>query len=58
LIYNDFAAEMSVRHSAANFFTFSEKYTTEEQMEQYIKIFSSNTFDGGRHQVRLQKIKN
>jgi NADH dehydrogenase FAD-containing subunit len=37
---------------------FSEKYTTEEQMEQYIKIFSSNTFDGGRHQVRLQKIKN
>lgn len=57
LIYNEFAAEMAMRHNCANFFAFSEKNTTDEQMREYIQIISTNTFDGGRHQVRLQKLK-
>ena len=58
LVYNENTAEMAVRHNAANVFSFSENHTDIEQMENYIKIIAYNTFDGGRHQVRLQKIKN
>jgi RpiB/LacA/LacB family sugar-phosphate isomerase len=58
LISDEFSAEMAVRHNCANFFTFSERITDEVSMGKLIDIIKSNTFDGGRHITRVQKLEN
>ncbi len=61
LIYDEFSAEMSIRHNCANFFSiparFFEDKSSFKKIESLIDIFLSNTFDGGRHQARVQGIK-
>lgn len=56
LILDEFTAEMSVRHNCANFFCFSERITDEDLMEKLIEKIKNNTFDGGRHISRIQKL--
>lgn len=58
LISDEFSAEMAVRHNCANFFAFSERITDELSMGTLIDIIRSNTFDGGRHITRIQKLEN
>ena len=59
LIFDQYTAEMSIRHNCANFFSFPARLMTEEkEIDSIINILSSHTFDGGRHQIRIQELKN
>lgn len=59
LIFDEYTAEMSIRHNCANFFSFPARLLTkEEEINTIINILSSHTFDGGRHQIRIQELKN
>ena len=57
LIYDEFAMEMAIRHNCANFFAIPAKDVDFDTLESYISIASSNTFDGGRHQIRIQELE-
>ena len=57
LIYNEYAMEMSIRHNCANFFAIPSKKMTPEKLEKYLDIASTNSFDGGRHQIRIQELE-
>ena len=57
LIYDEFAMEMAIRHNCANFFAIPAKDVDEEILERYLSIASSHTFDGGRHQIRIQELE-
>mgnify|MGYP000853134819 FL=1 len=57
LVLDPYFAEYAVRHNCANFFSLPSKYLqTETQLEDVLMAVLNNTFDGGRHQTRLQKI--
>jgi len=59
LVYDLFSAEMSIRHNCANFFSFPELiFKDYKKCEEVIDVLLSNTFDGGRHQVRVQGLTN
>ena len=59
LVYDSFSAEMSIRHNCANFFSFPERlYTDKAKAQEIVEIMLNNSFDGGRHQVRIQELKN
>ena len=57
LIYDDFAMEMAIRHNCANFFAIPAKDADYNVLDKYLEICSSNTFDGGRHQIRIQELE-
>lgn len=57
LIYDDFSMEMSIRHNCANFFAIPAKDYTIEKLDKYLEICSTHSFDGGRHQVRIQELE-
>ena len=57
LIYNEYAMEMSIRHNCSNFFAIPSKKMTPEKLEKYLDIASTNSFDGGRHQIRIQELE-
>ena len=59
LIYDDFSAEMSIRHNCANFFSFPERiFSDEKRCAEVLGILLNNSFDGGRHQIRVQGLEN
>ena len=59
LIFDEYTAEMSIRHNCANFFSFPARILTEEtKIHDIVQILCNNTFDGGRHQIRIQELKN
>ena len=55
LVFDEYTAEHSVRHNCANFFTIPEKYVSEQELNKMIKVWKTNTFDGGRHMTRMKK---
>lgn len=57
LIYNDYSMEMAIRHNCANFFSIPSKETSLEQLENYLNLYKTHTFDGGRHQKRIQELE-
>jgi hypothetical protein len=56
LIYDDNSMEMAIRHNCSNFFAIPSINCNKERLENYINIASNNSFDGGRHQVRVQEL--
>ena len=56
LIYDENSMEMAIRHNCSNFFAVPSINCTEEKLKTYIKIALSNSFDGGRHQIRVQEL--
>ena len=57
LVYDIFSAEMSVRHNCANFFSIPARvFQTKEQALEILKALAENSFDGGRHQIRVQEL--
>jgi len=57
LVYDEYSAEMAVRHNCANFFSIPARvFQTKEQALNILKAISENTFDGGRHQIRVQEL--
>ncbi len=57
LIYDDFSMEMAIRHNCANFFAIPSKDATRDRLESFLRIAMNTTFDGGRHQVRIQELE-
>jgi hypothetical protein len=57
VIYDDFAMEMSIRHNCANFFSIPAKDADVKTLKKYLSIAMEHTFDGGRHQVRIQNLE-
>lgn len=58
LIYDQYSAEMAIRHNCANFFSFPERlYQRIQDAERVVDILLHNSFDGGRHQVRIQGLE-
>ena len=57
LIYNEYAMEMSIRHNCANFFAIPSKSTDETLLAKYLKLARKHSFDGGRHQIRIQELE-
>jgi ribose 5-phosphate isomerase RpiB len=62
-VYDINALEMAVRHNCANFFAFPAKMYSdlsnleeEEKIKDIVNKLASYTFDGGRHQNRVQQI--
>jgi RpiB/LacA/LacB family sugar-phosphate isomerase len=55
LVFDDYTAEHAIRHNCANFFSVSSKYT--EDLLGVLRAWKSNTFDGGRHQNRIQGLE-
>lgn len=55
LCYNDWTAKFGVKHSCANFFAMSEKFSDENLISLVLNEVIINSFDGGRHQTRLMK---
>jgi len=56
LISDEWTAEMAVRHGCSNVFAFSEKNIDKDLMEKCIHKIQHNTFDGGRHINRVQRL--
>jgi RpiB/LacA/LacB family sugar-phosphate isomerase len=56
LISDAYTAEYSIRHNCANFFCLSEKYMTEDIIDDILFVLSTATFDGGRHMNRIMKV--
>lgn len=58
LCHDAYTAEFSRRHNNANIIAFGGRTTGIEIAKQMVKIFLSTKFDGGRHQRRIDKIRN
>lgn len=57
LIYDENAMEMAVRHNCANFFAIPARNLDWSMIHEYIRLGFQHTFDGGRHQVRIQELE-
>lgn len=57
LIYDENAMEMAIRHNCANFFSIPAKFSTKKLLRRFLEIGRSHSFDGGRHQVRIQDLE-
>ncbi len=55
LIYNEYAAEMAIRHNCANFFCVPSHGTTPSDLHAMIEKWRTATFDGGRHMTRITR---
>jgi len=56
LCFDEFTAEMAVRHNCANHFAVPSKYVDKDMLRKMIQIWFTTTFDGGRHFTRLNKV--
>ena len=57
LIYNTFSMEMAIRHNCANFFAIPSRGIDYETLDRYLYLCLNHTFDGGRHQIRIQELE-
>ena len=56
LVTSDFMAEMAKAHNNANVLCLGGRTTSTEEAIAYIKRWLSTSFEGGRHQLRLDKL--
>ncbi len=52
-----FTAEMARKHNDANIVAVGARVLEIDQMKEIINIFMKTKFEGGRHQLRVEKIK-
>jgi ribose 5-phosphate isomerase B len=55
LCHNSTTAEMARKHNNANVLSLGARILDEESVYSIIKVFLENTFEGGRHQNRINK---
>jgi ribose 5-phosphate isomerase B len=53
---NDIAA-LARQHNDANIICIPGRFLTQEEAEQFVKTFLTTSFEGGRHQKRVEKIE-
>jgi len=56
LLCNSYSATMSRLHNDANFIAFGGRIEYQEPVENIINAFLAGSFEGGRHQRRVDKI--
>ncbi len=56
VVYNDETASLARRHNNANVICFGGREASAEQAHAWTRIFLDATFEGGRHQRRIDKI--
>lgn len=56
LCWNEEVVELIKLHNNANILCIPARFITLEQAKNFVKIFLSTTFEGGRHQSRIDKI--
>jgi len=56
LVTDDFTAQMSREHNDANVLVMGGRVLTAEQARRMVEIWLDTTYEGGRHQRRLDKI--
>jgi ribose 5-phosphate isomerase RpiB len=49
--------EMAMRHNCANFFAIPAMNANSENLHEYLRLGFQHTFDGGRHQLRIQELE-
>lgn len=52
------SAEMTKKHNNANVIALGSRVVSEEQALEIIDLWLNSDFEGGRHEVRINKIKN
>ena len=57
LIYDTFSMQMAIRHNCANFFAIPSRGVDYETLDRYLYLCANHTFDGGRHQIRIQELE-
>lgn len=55
--YNDEVSRLMREHNDANMISFSQKFMTLDDIKRRIDIFLTSSFEGGRHQTRVEMIK-
>lgn len=56
--YNEFAAEMCKKHNNANMLSFGGRTFSVDQAIKYTDIWLDTEFEGGRHERRVDMLKN
>lgn len=56
ILYDDFSAEMARIHNNANIMVFGGRTMKFEDVVKRIDIFLKTKYEGGRHQLRLDKL--
>jgi ribose 5-phosphate isomerase B len=56
LVHNTYTAQMAKRHNDANFIAFGGRVVYREEVEDILDAFIDATFEGERHQRRVDKI--
>ena len=56
LVYNEETAKMTRLHNDANVICLGGRTTPPESAIKYLDIFLNTSFEGGRHQRRIQKL--
>ncbi|MGE5363683.1 MAG: ribose 5-phosphate isomerase B [Bacteroidota bacterium] len=57
LVLNEQTAALSVQHNNANFLALSQNQTSETDLYKIVDTWLSSTFEGGRHERRVNKIE-
>jgi len=57
LVYNEDAAEFSRKHNNANVICMGKKYQDGDSACKLVDIFLKTSFEGGRHERRVEKIE-
>jgi ribose 5-phosphate isomerase B len=53
----EYAARMSRQHNDANILCIGARVTGADLIESMVRIFLATTFEGGRHQIRVDKME-
>lgn len=55
-VTDKFSAEMTRRHNNSNVIALGARISSAEDIVEFVKIFLSTSFDGGRHAIRVNKV--
>lgn len=56
LAYNKESAELTKQHNDANILCLPGRELSKEQLEEIVRIWLNSSFEGGRHERRINKI--
>jgi len=56
LVYDEDSARLSRQHNNANVLCIPGRALSDEQLKEFVKTWLETTFDGGRHERRVNKI--
>ena len=55
LVFNNYIAEYAIKHNGSNLISIPTKFVSEKKLIKILKIILENSFDGGRHYLRINK---